>query len=129
MSDLVGIQEVRWDRRSTKPAGKYAFLYGKENENHELHTGFVAHKRIISAVKRVQSVSDRLVYTILRGRWCSSVQNAHDPTEHKIDEEGNFYEKLKCVFNKFPIYHEKFYYMISMQKQPGKSNIERISEF
>jgi hypothetical protein len=29
--DLVGVQEVRWDRGGTKPAGKYIFFYGKGN--------------------------------------------------------------------------------------------------
>jgi hypothetical protein len=32
--DLVGVQAVRWDRGGTEPAGEYAFLYGKGNENH-----------------------------------------------------------------------------------------------
>jgi hypothetical protein len=26
---LVGVQEVRWDRGDTEPAGKYTFCYGK----------------------------------------------------------------------------------------------------
>jgi hypothetical protein len=26
--DLVGVQEVRWDRGSTEPAGEYTFFYG-----------------------------------------------------------------------------------------------------
>jgi hypothetical protein len=37
--DLVGVQG-RWDRGGTERAGKYIFFYGKENENHELGTGF-----------------------------------------------------------------------------------------
>jgi hypothetical protein len=32
--DLVGVQEVRWDRGGTEPAGEYIFFYGKGNENH-----------------------------------------------------------------------------------------------
>jgi hypothetical protein len=27
--DLVGVQDVRWDRGGTQPAGEYTFFYGK----------------------------------------------------------------------------------------------------
>jgi hypothetical protein len=37
--DLVGVQEIRWDRGGTEPAGEYIFSYGKGNENYELSTG------------------------------------------------------------------------------------------
>jgi hypothetical protein len=33
--DLLGMQEVIWDRGVTEPAGDYIFLCGKGNENHE----------------------------------------------------------------------------------------------
>jgi hypothetical protein len=39
-SDLVGVQVVRWEGYGTEPAGEYTFFYRKENENHELGTGF-----------------------------------------------------------------------------------------
>ena len=34
--DLVGVQEVRWEKVSTVKAGDYSFFYGKGNENHQL---------------------------------------------------------------------------------------------
>jgi len=32
--DLVGVQEVKWNREDTVRAGDYNFFYGKGNENH-----------------------------------------------------------------------------------------------
>jgi hypothetical protein len=66
--NLVGLQEVRWEGGGTEPAGEYTFFYGKGNENHELGTGFFVHKRITSAVKWDEFVSDRMSFIILRGR-------------------------------------------------------------
>jgi hypothetical protein len=51
----------------------------------------------MSAVKRVEFVSDRMSYIILRGRWCNIiVLNVHAPTEDKIDYmKDRFYEELE----------------------------------
>jgi hypothetical protein len=67
------------------------------------------HNRIISAVKRVQFINDRMSYIILRGHWCHIiVQNTHVPTKDKMDDvKDSFYEELERVFNKFPKYHMK----------------------
>jgi hypothetical protein len=60
------------------------FTYG--NGNPELGTGFLClNKTIISAVKRTEFVSERMLFIILRGCWYDiTVLNVHTPTEDKI---------------------------------------------
>jgi hypothetical protein len=62
------------------------------------------HKRIILAIKKVEFVSDRMSYIILRGCWCHIVVlNVHALTEDKTDDvKDSFYEELERVFDKFP---------------------------
>jgi hypothetical protein len=84
-SDLTGVQEVRWDRGGTEPVGEYIFFYGMGNENHELCTGFFLHTRNISAVKKVEFVSDRMPYMALRRRWCDIIiLNVHAQQRIKL---------------------------------------------
>jgi hypothetical protein len=61
--NLVGVQDVRWDKGGTVRAGDYTFVYGKGNESHQLGTGFFVYHIIVSAIKRVEFVSDRMLYT------------------------------------------------------------------
>jgi hypothetical protein len=62
--DILGVQGVTWDRGVTEPAGDYTFFSGKRNENHELRTEFLVHKRIISAVKNTEPMSYRMSHTV-----------------------------------------------------------------
>jgi len=79
--DLVGVREVGWDKEGTARTGDYNFFCAKGNENYQLVIGFFVHHRIVSAVKKVECVSDRMSYIVLRGRWCNIiVPNVHAPS-------------------------------------------------
>ncbi|KAJ4445875.1 hypothetical protein ANN_12560 [Periplaneta americana] len=107
--DFVGVQEVRLDGNGISQIGDYLLYYGEGNNNHQLGTGFFVHKRIKSAVKKVEFISDRLSYLVLKGRWCDIIViNAHAPTEEKDDHiKNSFYEELEHTFDQFPRYHMK----------------------
>jgi hypothetical protein len=122
--DLVGVQEVRWDRGGTEPAGDYAFFYGKGNKKHILGTSVFVHKRIVSAVKGVEFVSYRMSYIILRSRWCDIiVLNVHASTEDTIhDVKDSFYDELGRVFDKFPKYHMKIL-LVQFSAEVGREDI------
>jgi exonuclease III len=104
--DLVGVQEVRWEKGGTEWAEDFTFFCGQGNRFNQLGAGFFVHKRIISVVRRVEFISDRMSYIILRGRWCNIiVLNVHAPCEDKGDDEkDNFYDELGCVFDQFARY-------------------------
>jgi flavin-dependent dehydrogenase len=44
---FVGVQEVRWGKGGTVREGDYNFFYGKENDKHQLGTGFLYTKNDI----------------------------------------------------------------------------------
>ena len=58
-------------------------------------TGCFVHHRIVSAVKRIGFVNDRVSYIVLRGRWCNViVLNVHALSEEKSDDSrDSFYEE------------------------------------
>ena len=115
--DVVGVQEVRWDKRGTVRAGNCDFCTGKEMKIFNWGQVFL-HRRIVSAVKRVEFVSDRFSYIVLGGRWLNTnVVNVPAPSEGKSDKsKDSFYEELEQVFDHFPKYYMKILLGILTQK-------------
>jgi ribonuclease HIII len=67
--------------------GDYNSFYKKRNNNHQLRTGFFVHHSIVSVVKRVEFVSDRMSCIVIRGCWYNiSVLKMHAPSEEKTDD-------------------------------------------
>jgi len=82
--DLVAVQRVRWIEVSHQPTHDCTFFYGNGNANRHLGTGFFVHKGIISAFKRVEFISERILYmyTVLILRWYDIiVLNVQAPNE------------------------------------------------
>jgi hypothetical protein len=63
---------------------------------------FFVYNGIISAIKKVKFISDRMPYIILRGPWCDIVLNVHTPTECRSDDtKDSFYREPECVSDQY----------------------------
>jgi len=75
---IRGFQFFLWKRKRKSSIGKMIFV----------------HHRIILAVKRVEFVSDRLSYMVLRHRWCNiTVLNGNETSEGKGDDRKGIFMK------------------------------------
>jgi hypothetical protein len=63
--DLVGVQVVRWDKGGTS-RGDYIFVLCKRKQKLSIGNRIFVHYRIVSAVNRVEFVSDRISYSPVR---------------------------------------------------------------
>jgi hypothetical protein len=73
-------------RTDCKSRGVYFLLWQRAGKSLIGNTFFVQ-QRIVSAIKRVRFVSDRMSYIVLRGRWCNIIfLNENAPTEKKSDD-------------------------------------------
>jgi hypothetical protein len=68
MLDLAGVHEVRWEGGG-EPVGEYTFFYAKGNDKHKfVQFFFLCIRESYQQLKRVEFVSDRMSYIILKGR-------------------------------------------------------------
>jgi len=69
----------------------------KRKRKSSIGSRFFVHHKIVSAVKRVEFVSDRMSYIVLRGRLINIITlNVHKPNEEKNDDsKDSFYEELE----------------------------------
>ena len=84
-------------------------LYRKGKKNHQSGARRFVHQKTLSSLKRVQCISGKMSYVMLRGRWCNTiVLNPHAPTEDKSDgSKDSFNEQLEHVFDYFLQYYIK----------------------
>jgi len=87
----------------------------------------LVHHRIISAVKRIQFVSNKMYYIVLKGHWYNRiVLNVHAPSEEKSgDSEDRFFKELEQVFDHFPMYHLTIL-LGDFKVKVGRENIFRL---
>ncbi|PSN29055.1 hypothetical protein C0J52_27129 [Blattella germanica] len=94
--DIVALQEVRWPGEGNQKSGKCTLYYGGATKP-EFGTGFLVRRSILSAIRDIKFVSDRISYIILKGN------KRHD----FIIVNDEFYEELECVFDRLSRYHMK----------------------
>ena len=92
--DLVGVQDVKWDKEGRVRTGDYSLFLWKRKRKPSVANRIFVHHRLISTVKRVDFVSDRMSYIVLRGQWCNIiVLNVHASTQEKSDDSKNIFYK------------------------------------
>jgi hypothetical protein len=81
---------------------------GKETKIISWEQGFLYITELYQQL-RVEFVTDRVSYIVLRGRSCNIiVLTVHAPSEDKSDDSTvSFYEELEHGFYHFPTYHMK----------------------
>jgi hypothetical protein len=83
-------------QRGTARAGHYSFFIWKQKRRSSIGNRiYFVHHKTVSAVKRVEFISDRMSYVVLRGRWCNIiVLNLHAPSVDKSDGSKHIFMRI-----------------------------------
>jgi hypothetical protein len=93
----VGVIEVRWDKGGIIRAGDIFFSMEKEMKVINWEQDCLYTTDYFKQLKRVEFLSDRLLYIALIGRWCNIiVLSAHAATEKTSDELN--YGRFSIIF-------------------------------
>ncbi|PSN37502.1 hypothetical protein C0J52_26535 [Blattella germanica] len=108
--DIIALQEVRWPGEGSQESGKFTLYYGGATKP-EFGTGILVRRSILSAIRDIKFVSDRISYIILKGkRHDFIIVNVYGPTETSDDTiKDEIYEELKSVFDRLSRYHMKIF--------------------
>jgi hypothetical protein len=68
--DLVGAEEVRWDKGGIERA-EGTLCSRDRRMGSSVRNRFFVHKGITSAVRRVEFISHAMTNIVLSGRWCN----------------------------------------------------------
>jgi hypothetical protein len=117
----------KWHQTSRET---YISLRKGERESWYRYSSFLCIRELYHQLKRVEFVSNRMPYIIIKGRWCHIVVlNVHVPNENIIDYVKNcFYEELERVFDKLPKYNMKIRFLAKVkEKLAHRFHMERFS--
>jgi hypothetical protein len=75
----------------------------KRKRNSSIGNRIFVHHTIVSAIKRLEAVSDRVSYIVMRDRWCNTIAlNVQATNEKKSDDSTDgLSEEFEQVFNHF----------------------------
>jgi exonuclease III len=100
--DLVCVQEVRWEKGATVRTEDNIFFLWKRKQNHKLRRGIFVQHKILTAVKRVGSICDRMSHIVLRGRWCNIIVcYVHAQIKEKGDDQKIAFMRNQSRFRSF----------------------------
>jgi hypothetical protein len=105
---LAGAQGVRLDKEgNSKSRGLYVPLRKRKRKSSIGNRIFVRHG-IVSAIKRVEFVRERMSLRVLGGRWCNIFLNVHASIEEESDySKDSFDNDSEQVSGHFPKYNMK----------------------